>query len=281
MITQPTMRSSRIRREAARGVLAAALALAPALAWPGKPVLAAPPDGQIVSDVLDARASFDLCDSLEAETGVEVSHITLCDLAQPKCQQFNLEVNQGLALLTCPNRVAQVTAPPAVTTAAAPAETDVTLNAVTVSTNLRYTRDGAGDGDVEALYCKSFAAAGVGARACRRVEASAAAVCADDALIVNRRLQPQQCAALEEVLRAAGARNPVIDFAIIENFTAVGTPGQTAIGVCGPDVSVQCAAAGALGVDGVTFRDIVSGQWNQTETCTYVTIGGTRYRRCS
>lgn len=279
MITQPRMRPSQIRQGAATSVLAAALALA--LAWPGKPVPAAPPDGQIVSGVLDARASFDLCDSLEAETGVQVSHITLCNLAQPECQQFNLEVNQGLALLTCPNRVAQVTAPPAVTNAAAPAETGVTLNAVTMSTNLRYTRGGAGEGDVEALYCKSFADGGVGARACRRVEASSSAVCGDDGLIVNRRLQPQQCAALLEVLRSAGARNPVIDFAIIENFTAVGTPGQTAIGVCGVDVSVQCAAAGALGVDGVTFRDIVSGQWNQTETCTYVTIGGTRYRRCS
>ncbi|MDZ3837069.1 MAG: hypothetical protein U0S49_06810 [Rhodospirillales bacterium] len=264
-----------------RRTAAVAALLAAALAAAAAPSLAAPPDGQIVSGMLDARASFDLCDSLEATTGVQVSHITLCDLAQPKCQQFNLDVNQGLALLTCPNRVAQVTAPSAVTTATAPAETDVTLNAVSMSTNLRYNRGGASEGDVDALYCKSFADGGVGARACRRVEASTAAVCGDDTLIVNRRLQAQQCAALVEVLRSAGARNPVIDFAIIENFTAVGTPGQTAIGVCGTDVSVQCASPGALGVDGVTFKDIVSGQWNQTETCTYVTIGGTRYRRCS
>jgi hypothetical protein len=275
MITEARVRSDTKGTTALGALLAAALALAAA------PSPAAPPDGQIVSGVLDARASFDLCDSLEAETGVQVSHITLCDLAQPKCQQFNVEVNQGLALLTCPNRVAQVTAPSAATTAAAPAETDVTLNAVSMSTNLRYSRDGASEGDVDALYCKSFADGGVGSRACRRVEAGTAAVCGDDALIVNRRLQAQQCAALLEVLRSAGARNPVIDFAIIENFTAVGTPGQTAIGVCGTDVSVQCAGSGALGVDGVTFKDIVSGQWNQTETCTYVTIGGTRYRRCS
>lgn len=271
MITEARVRSDTKGTTALGALIVAALALAAA------PSPAAPPDGQIVSGVLDARASFDLCDSLEAETGVEVSHITLCDLAQPKCQQFNVEVNQGLALLTCPNRVAQVTAPSAATTASAPAEAGVTLNAVSMSTNLRYSRGS----DVEALYCKSFAAGGVGARACRRVEASSAAVCGDDQLIVNRRLQPQQCAALIEVLRSAGARDPVIDFVIIENFTAVGTPGQTAIGACGTDVSVQCVADGALGIDDVGFRDIVSAQWNQTETCTYVTIGGTRYRRCS
>lgn len=272
MITEARVRASQTQRTAAFGALAAA-----ALALPAAPAPAAPPDGQIVSSLLDARASFDLCESLEAETGVEVSHITLCDLAQPKCQQVNLDVNQGLALLTCPNRVVQVTAPSAATSATAPAEAGVTLNAVSMSTNLRYSRGS----DVEALYCKSFGDGGVGSRACRRVEATTAPVCADDALIVNRRLQPQQCSALEEVLRSAGAANPVVDFAIIESFTAVGAPGQTAIGVCGSDVSVQCTAAGALGVNGVVFRDIVSAQWNQTDTCTYVTIGGTRYRRCS
>jgi hypothetical protein len=272
---QQTKRS----RFAALDMLVLAVAAVAALA--AVSAEAAPPDGQIFfarDGVLDARADPAFCQTLRDQTGVDVSHLTLCNLQSPKCQQIDGSTIQGLAVLTCPDRVAQVTAPSASTSVAAPAETSVTLDAVTISTNLRYTPKGAAS-PVNAIYCKTFGGAASGLRACRKVEAGAG-LCADDNPIVNVQLSPAQCAALETVLRNVGARNPTVNFAILENFRDVGASGQTAVGVCGTGVGVQCLPPDALEADGVDYKDIISSQWNQTRTCTYITLDGTRIRRC-
>jgi hypothetical protein len=244
------------------------------------PAPAAPPDGQIFFDgdgILDARASVDLCQALEARTLVQVSHLTLCNLAQAKCQQVNVDVNQGLALLTCPNRVAQVTAPSAQTSPASPAEVNVDLDAVSMSTNLRYKP--AASAAIEAVYCKSFHGGTFGSRACRKVSPGTGAICSDNSPIVNFDLTQAQCDSLDQSLRDAGVQFPNVDFAVLENFRQVGVPGQTAVGVC-PGSTVECVPPDALGTEAVEYRDVIGVQWNQTETCTYITIGGNRFRRC-
>lgn len=261
-----------IRAAAASSVAAVLLFAAPAPA--------APPDGQIFfagDGILDGRASVDLCLALEARTLVQVSHLTLCNLAQAKCQQVNIDVNQGLALLTCPNRVAQVTAPSAQTSPTSPAEVNVDLDAVSMSTNLRYKPSTSTA--VEAVYCKSFHGGTFGSRACRKVLPGTGAVCGDNSPIVNFDLTQAQCNSLDQSLRDVGVQFPNVDFAVLENFRQVGVPGQTAIGVC-PGSTVQCVPPDALDTDGVEYKDVIGVQWNQTETCTYITIGGTRFRRC-
>jgi hypothetical protein len=274
-----SLRSIRTSRPAAGDALAFAVAAVVAVA--AVAAEAAPPDGQIFfakDGVLDARADTAFCQTLRDQTGVDVSHLTLCNLQSPKCQQVDGSTIQGLAVLTCPDRVAQVTAPSARTSVAAPAETSVTLDAVSIATNLRYTPKGNAS-PVNAIYCKTFGGAASGLRACRKVEAGAG-LCADDNPIVTFQLSPAQCTALETVLRNVGARNPAVNFAILENFRDIGAAGQTAIGVCGTGVGVQCLSPDALEADGVDYKDIISSQWNQTRTCTYITLDGTRIRRC-
>lgn len=237
--------------------------------------VAAPPDGQILflgDGILDGRATPAFCQSLRSQTGVNVSHITLCNLDSPKCQQIDAGTIQGLGLLTCPDRVTQVTAPSADTSLANPAEINVALRAVSVATNLRYSINGSGS--IDAIFCKAFS----GLRACRKIEPGAA-ICADDSPIVNFALSAAQCSTLEGFLRSVGATNPRVDFAVLENFRAVGEPGQTAIGVCGGN-TIQCVVPGMLEAEDVDYKDITSTQWNQTETCTYITLDGTRLRRC-
>lgn len=250
-----------------------------ALFFAAPPAGAAPPDGQILftqNGVLDARADTNFCQTLRTQTGVDVSHLTLCNLASPKCQQIEAGTIQGLAVLTCPDRVTTVSAPPADTSLANPAETNVRLNAVSIATNLRYSLTGSSS--VDAIFCKTFSTAGVGSRTCRKVEPGLD-ICADNDPIVNFVLSAAQCGALETVLRNAGARSPRVDFAILENFRAVGDPGQTAIGVCGGS-TIQCVPPGMPEADGVEIKDVTSSQWNQTETCRYITLDGTRLRRC-
>lgn len=270
----------RLRRSRIQAVAAALIAAGAAVTASRAP--AAPPDGQIFfarDGILDARADPAFCQSLRDQTGVDVSHLTLCNLDSPKCQQIDAaETLQGLAILTCPDRVTQVTAPSAATGPAAPAEQNVTLNAVSIATNLRYTAAGTSS-PVNAVYCKTFNDAGPGSRACRKVEAGAG-ICTDDNPIVNFQLTAAQCSALETVLSNVGARNPTVDFAILENFRDIGAPGQTAIGICGSAAGVQCVAPGALEAEGIDYKDIISSQWNQTQTCTYITLDGTRLRRC-
>lgn len=240
---------------------------------------AAPPDGQILfrgDGILDARATPAFCRPLRTQTGVDVSHITLCNLDSPKCQQISAGTIQGLGILTCPDRVAEVSAPSADTSIADPAETAVTLDAVSMATNLRYSV--AGGGSVDAIFCKTFTGGAAGSRACRKVEPGSA-ICTVNSPIVNFALSAAQCSTLEGFLRSAGAMNPRVDFAILENVRAVGEPGQTAVGVCGGN-TVQCIVPGMLEAEGVDYRDITSSQWNQTRTCRYITLDGTRLRRC-
>ncbi len=81
-----------IKRAARASIIAAA-----ALMISASPSTAAPKEETYVEDglLLDARAETDLCEELEDATGVKVSHITLCNLAAPHCQQVDATVNRA------------------------------------------------------------------------------------------------------------------------------------------------------------------------------------------
>ena len=226
--------------------------LAAALAMAAAPSPAAPPDGQIVfagrRPRRSGRASTFCQTAARRRPASQVSHLTLCNLAQPKCQQFNLDVNPGpgaadLPEPGCPGdgavgrhqrrRRRPRRTSPSTRSACRPTSATAATAPSTAMSN--------------AIYCKTFDGGGFGLAGLPQGRGRRRAVCGDDSPIVNFQLhagavrRPRRGAAQRRRQEPDGRlRHP-------RELHATSAPrARPRSASAAPAVGVQCVAPGAL-----------------------------------